>query len=50
MIKFTIDKSLFKDIRHSLDRCGINQSTMYPGLDGVAGYSSWKYTLLKDEL
>ncbi|KKO20613.1 MAG: FRG domain-containing protein [Candidatus Brocadia sp.] len=49
LIKFTIDKSLFKDIRHSLDRCGINQSTMYPGIDGVAGYSSWNHTLLKDE-
>lgn len=49
LIKFTIDKSLFKDIRQPLDRCGINQNTMYPGLDGAAGYSSWKHTLLKDE-
>jgi len=36
-------------IRKQLDRCGVNHAVVYPGLEGVAQFIEWDYTIDKDE-
>ena len=47
--KILISPGKFPNIRYELDRCGINASTLFPDLDGLAQRIEWKYTLTKDE-
>lgn len=30
-------------IKRALDACGVNQSSLFPGLDGLATYIGWRY-------
>ena len=39
----------FSSIRYSLDRCGINESTMFPDLDGMCKHITWSHTVDEDE-
>ncbi len=44
MIRWKIEPpELFFDIKLWLDRCGINQASMFPGIDGEASYAGWQY-------
>lgn len=40
----SIDLEFRRDLRRLLNRLGINQSTIYPGLDGTAGHIKWMET------
>jgi hypothetical protein len=42
--KLTIDRSAYGEIRRVLDRCGVNASTIYPGLDGLCAHLQWAHT------
>lgn len=39
-----IDLDYRRELRRLLNRMGVNQATMYPGLDGVAGHIRWMET------
>jgi hypothetical protein len=47
--KLTIDRDGYPEIRRVLDRCGVNASTIYPGLDGLCAHLQWAYTRERDE-
>lgn len=49
LTKLTIPARAFADMRYHLDRLGINQSSMFPGLDGICGYVQWLHSLMHDE-
>jgi hypothetical protein len=39
--KVTIALDFRRELRRLLNRMGVNQSTIYPGLDGIAGHIKW---------
>ncbi|RYU94645.1 FRG domain-containing protein [Emticicia agri] len=39
-----IDLSYRRELRKLLNRMGVNQATIYPGLDGIAGHIKWMET------
>jgi hypothetical protein len=39
----------FSIIRHDLDRLGVNEATLFPGLDGLSRHLNWLNTTLEDE-
>jgi len=39
--KVSIDLKFRKELRKILNRLGVNQSTIYPGLDGLASHIKW---------
>jgi hypothetical protein len=41
--KLCIDRAKFPELRQQLDRCGVNQSTMFPDLTGLCEYLNWRY-------
>lgn len=41
LIKMTIHPKLFKELRKNLDQFGINRSTMFPDLEGLAKHLQW---------
>jgi hypothetical protein len=45
LVMWKIDWIWIDSIRHALDRAGINQSMLFPDLDGIAGYLARKHTL-----
>jgi hypothetical protein len=45
-----IAASSFADLRSHLDRCGVNNSTMFPGMDGLCQHIQWIHTRLADEI
>jgi hypothetical protein len=47
--KLTIDRNSFAEIRWVLDRCGVNASSIYPGLDGLCSHLQWAHTYADDE-
>jgi len=47
--RILIEPTHFENIRSELDICGVNASTMFPDVDGLAKHIEWRYTLLKDE-
>ena len=49
LTRILIEPFRFHDIRKELDRCGINSSSLFPDLEGVANRVRWKYTKLDDE-
>lgn len=49
LIKFVIGAEHFSDFRYDLDRFGVNRSTMFPDLDGLASHIQWLYSLIEDE-
>jgi hypothetical protein len=42
--KLRIDRASYLEIRRVLDRCGVNASTIYPGLDGLCAQLQWAHT------
>jgi len=49
LVKLVVPPSTFADIRFWLDQYGINQSTVFPGLDGLSRHIEWLHTILEDE-
>ncbi|MFC1538478.1 FRG domain-containing protein [Candidatus Latescibacterota bacterium] len=49
LTKFYIKPIYFPHIRKELDRCGINSSSLFPDIEGVAKRVKWKFTKLEDE-
>jgi hypothetical protein len=41
--KFTIEPRRFFVLKKRIDACGINERTLFPGLDGVARDLAWRY-------
>jgi hypothetical protein len=50
LLKVKIPPDAFPKIRHRLDMLGINNSTMFPDLDGLCEHLTWQYTFLNDEM
>jgi hypothetical protein len=42
--KLTVDRASYPELRRVLDRCGVNASTIYPGLDGLCAHLQWSHT------
>jgi hypothetical protein len=49
LTRLVISSNSFADIRFRLDQYGINQSVVFPGLDGLSRHIQWLHTILKDE-
>lgn len=49
LTKLIIPASSFSELRFQLDRCGINNATMFPGIGGLCKHIEWFHTLLDDE-
>lgn len=49
LTKLIIPTSFFSELRFQLDRCGINNATMFPGIGGLCKHIEWFHTLLDDE-
>jgi len=47
--KFKIPHDLVPDFRADLDRLGINRSSLFPDLDGIASHSQWLHSVEHDE-
>lgn len=41
--KWTIPRSACWKLKLALDTAGFNQASIFPGIDGIAGYASWRY-------
>jgi len=50
LTKLIIPATSFNDMRYQLDRCGINEATMFPGVGGLCKHIDWFHTLLEDEV
>ncbi len=50
LTKIIIPAVSFRDIRYQLDRCGINEATMFPGITGLCRHIEWFHTQLDDEV
>lgn len=48
--KITIPADKFNELREALDKCGINYSTIFPGIDGVCKLIEWRNSYLEDEV
>jgi hypothetical protein len=44
LIRIPIEAAKFAKLRKELDVLGVNESTMYPNLDGVCKHLQWRYT------
>lgn len=49
LTKIKIPKEEFSSFRFQLDRLGINERSLFSGVDGTAKYVEWLYSLLEDE-
>ncbi|HOI25723.1 MAG TPA: FRG domain-containing protein [Caldisericia bacterium] len=49
LTKIVIPRSQFSNFRYNLDQFGINQSVVFPDLDGLCAHIQWRYTFLSDE-
>ncbi len=49
LTKLIIPGDKFCEIREELDRCGINQASLFPDLDGLCAYLVWDNSMLSDE-
>jgi hypothetical protein len=49
LTKLSIDGELYAEFRYRLDQVGINQSGVFPDLDGLCGHIQWLHTFLDDE-
>jgi len=50
LVEYTIAADKRQDILRELDRCGINESTLFPDLGGLCQYLNWKHSTNPDEL
>jgi hypothetical protein len=44
-----VSRNAFRDMRYSLDRCGVNEATLIPDLPGTAAYVDWCHSFMDDE-
>ncbi len=49
LTKVSIPAERFAHLRFHLDRCGINHSSVFPGLDGLCSHIRWRNIYLADE-
>ncbi len=49
LTKLIIPGRIFCEIRYDLDRCGINNASLFPDLDGLCEHIVWDNSLLQDE-
>jgi hypothetical protein len=49
LTKLTIPAEVFSQLRLELDRCGINQFSVYPDIDGLCRHIEWQHSRLDDE-
>ena len=49
LVKIVIPPSAFPDLRKDLDMLNANASLLFPDLDGLGSYLTWRYTKPKDE-
>ncbi len=49
LTKFLIPPRAFAGIRYALDQLGVNQSVVFPDLDGLSAHIAWLNTYLEDE-
>lgn len=49
LIKIIIPGEKFRGIRYNLDRCGVNDSSLFPDLDGICQHIEWVNSKLEDE-
>ncbi len=49
LTKIIVNPAFFADIRKSLFHCGINSSTIFPGLDGLCKMIEWQFSNYSDE-
>jgi FRG domain len=47
--KIFIPTKEFSELRFQLDRCGIQEASLFPDLDGLSRHIEWSHSLLKDE-
>jgi hypothetical protein len=50
LTKIIIPAKQFSGLRYQLDRCGVNEASMFPGIEGLCRYLEWYHTLLDDEI
>lgn len=50
LVKFTIRGRARPSLRNALDRLGINASSLFPGLDGIARHIRSTWTRAEDEV
>jgi hypothetical protein len=49
MMKLSIPYKRFAHLRFYLDRCGVNDASAFPGLDGLCAHIRWKRCYMTDE-
>jgi hypothetical protein len=49
LAKIKIPSTCFSNLRFELCRCGINDGSLFPDLDGLARHISWDHSFLADE-
>jgi hypothetical protein len=49
LIKLRISNDFFYDIRFHLDRCGVNEASMFPNIGGLSRHIQWSHSFLEDE-
>lgn len=49
LVKIIIPPSAFPSLRRDLDMLNANAALLFPDLDGLGSYLTWRYTKLKDE-
>lgn len=49
LVKLTLPPSAFSGIRQELNMHSANAALLFPDLDGLCAYLSWRYTKLNDE-
>ena len=47
VVKYEIDKGQCGRIKNLLDRCAINESSLFPDIDGLSRYVGWRYKWAK---
>lgn len=47
VVKYEIDKGQCGRIKNLLDRCAINESSLFPDIDGLSRYLGWRYKWAK---
>ena len=49
LVKIIVPSNCFADIRIDLERCGIHAASLFPDLDGLSEFITWKNSLLADD-
>lgn len=41
--RWVLDKNMCWDVKRNLDACGVNESSLFPDIDGLSRYVAWRY-------